>query len=272
MSDRFAALLTELRASQDRLLADVGSRSADELTEPSYHSWTVAEVLSHVGSGSEIFRMYVEAGVAGTEGPTIDDIRPVWDRWNAMSPVEQRDEFVASVQALHDAVDAVPDPEGWRLEMYGGEQTLPDVLRMRLGEHAVHSWDVLVTRDRELPLHPDSVALMADESLAGLVTRAGHTTEPTRVRVETTDPKRSYLLTTSLDGGSLTLDDADDASGTTPADDPDAAEWADAPVLRLPAEAFVRLLYGRLDPDHTPASVEADGVDLDRLRTAFPGF
>ena len=272
MSDRFAVLLAELRASQDRLLADVGSRPADRLTEPSYHSWTVAEVLSHLGSGSEIFRMYVEAGAAGTEGPAIEEIRPVWDRWNAMSPEHQRDEFVASVQALHEAVDAVPDPDGWRLEMYGGEQTLPDVLRMRLGEHAVHSWDVLVTREPALPVHPDSVALMADESLTGLVGRAGHTTEPTRVRVETTDPKRSYLLTTSLDGGSLSLDDeASDGPGSGGAG-ADGAGSPDVPVLRLPAEAFVRLLYGRLDPDHTPTSVEADGVDLDRLRTAFPGF
>jgi hypothetical protein len=45
----------------------------------------------------------------------------------------------------------------------------------------------------------------------------------------------------------------------------------DLPVLRLPVAAFVRLVYGRLDPDHTPASVVAEGVDLDDLRKAFPG-
>jgi hypothetical protein len=33
----------------------------------------------------------------------------------------------------------------------------------------------------------------------------------------------------------------------------------------------VRLVYGRLDPDHTPASVEARGIDLDLLRSTFPG-
>jgi hypothetical protein len=41
--------------------------------------------------------------------------------------------------------------------------------------------------------------------------------------------------------------------------------------VRLPAEAFIRLLYGRLDPDHTPSSVTTDGADLDVLRRAFPG-
>jgi hypothetical protein len=39
----------------------------------------------------------------------------------------------------------------------------------------------------------------------------------------------------------------------------------------LPAEAFVRLVYGRLDPDHTPASVVTDGGLLSLLRAAFPG-
>jgi hypothetical protein len=39
----------------------------------------------------------------------------------------------------------------------------------------------------------------------------------------------------------------------------------------MPAEAFIRLLYGRLDPAHTPP-VESTGVDLDELRQLFPGF
>lgn len=41
--------------------------------------------------------------------------------------------------------------------------------------------------------------------------------------------------------------------------------------LQLPAEALLRLFYGRLDPDHTPAD-SAEGIDLDRLRKVFPGF
>jgi hypothetical protein len=42
--------------------------------------------------------------------------------------------------------------------------------------------------------------------------------------------------------------------------------------VRIPAEAMLRLAYGRLDPAHTPAAVEADPAVLDRLRTVFPGF
>jgi hypothetical protein len=35
---------------------------------------------------------------------------------------------------------------------------------------------------------------------------------------------------------------------------------------------LLRLVSGRMDPDHTPAEVKADGVSLDSLRAVFPGF
>jgi hypothetical protein len=41
--------------------------------------------------------------------------------------------------------------------------------------------------------------------------------------------------------------------------------------MRLPAEAFVRLVFGRLDDEHM-ASVETENVDLDLLHRVFPGF
>jgi hypothetical protein len=41
--------------------------------------------------------------------------------------------------------------------------------------------------------------------------------------------------------------------------------------LRLPAEAFIRLVYGRLDSAHTPP-VETASTDLDELRRLFPGL
>ena len=48
-----------------------------------------------------------------------------------------------------------------------------------------------------------------------------------------------------------------------------ASEPETDPDLQLPAEAFIRLVYGRLDPDHTPA---VKGRDLlVSLRQAFPG-
>ena len=48
-----------------------------------------------------------------------------------------------------------------------------------------------------------------------------------------------------------------------------AADEIPGASLTLPAEAFVRLIYGRLDDE---AEVTASGVTLTELRTVFPGF
>ena len=83
------------------------------------------------------------------------------------------------------------------------------------------------------------------------------------VAVETTEPARRYVLT------------VDDAVAIEPDGE---VEGADA-VLRLPAEAWLRLLTGRLSDRWTPDSVsiesgadDANSVDLDALRAVFPGF
>ncbi len=45
----------------------------------------------------------------------------------------------------------------------------------------------------------------------------------------------------------------------------------DEPDLELPADALIRLVAGRLDPDHTPAGI-VGASHLDELRQVFPGF
>ena len=73
------------------------------------------------------------------------------------------------------------------------------------------------------------------------------------LHVRTTDPARDFTLSLGTDGVTLTP----------------SADVSHAADLELPAEALVRLVYGRLDPAHTP-SVQGNG-DLDALRSAFPG-
>jgi hypothetical protein len=77
------------------------------------------------------------------------------------------------------------------------------------------------------------------------------------VYVRTTDPGREFVLELTADHASLTAVDAAPTDSTA--------------RLDLPAEALVRLIYGRLDPDHTPDGVQAEGIDLDVLRRSFPG-
>lgn len=70
--------------------------------------------------------------------------------------------------------------------------------------------------------------------------------------VRTTDPDRQLAVVVTPDAVAL----APSAPGSE----------AD---LVIPAEAFLRLVYGRLDPDHTPAGV--GGPAVERLRQVFPG-
>ena len=76
------------------------------------------------------------------------------------------------------------------------------------------------------------------------------------INVRTTEPDRELSLVV---GEAVALTDR--------VDEPADGE------LALPAEALLRLVYGRLDVDHTPDGVSASGaVDLDGLRQMFPGF
>jgi hypothetical protein len=101
------------------------------------------------------------------------------------------------------------------------------------------------------------VSLLLD-SLGPLIARVGQpAATPRAIRVTTTSPERDFVLET---GEPVRLAPADDSAADST-----------APRLRLPAEALLRLVYGRLDSEHTPA-VEADDVDVDDLRRMFPGF
>ena len=74
------------------------------------------------------------------------------------------------------------------------------------------------------------------------------------IAINTTAPARSLVLKVGAERMSL---------------EP-AADAAAAGAIEMPSEAFIRLIYGRLDPDHTPAGV--GGSDVDQLRKMFPGF
>jgi hypothetical protein len=125
---------------------------------------------------------------------------------------------------------------------------------MRLGEHAVHTWDVAVALDDAALVAPDAVDLLVD-TLGQLVARTGKPTDAVNyVTIRTTEPEREFALDV---GDSVSL-----AAAT------DHAAGAE---LRLPAEALLRLVYGRLDPAHS-SRVETTGVDLAVLRGVFPGF
>jgi uncharacterized protein (TIGR03083 family) len=253
--------ISALRHSHDRLRASVEPLGPDQLTQRSYPSeWTIAQVLSHLGSQAEIFGLMLQAGLAGQEPPGREEFPPIWDRWNAKDPQAQATDAVRADQATLERMESMDADERERLHLkrFGMDIDATGFARMRLSEHAVHTWDVLVALDPAATLAPDAVALLIDT----LPQVAGRSAKPDgqqrKVRVSPTDPGREFILET---GDEVTL---------TPSDG-DATPELGLSELRLPAEALIRLVYGRLDEAHTPPA-ETAGVELDELRQIFRGF
>jgi len=135
------------RRSHDETARQVADFGPDQLRAGSGAAeWTVAQVLSHLGSSSEIALDTLTARAANREGN-----QAVWDRWNAMAPAQQAAGFVAWEERLAEALEALTNQElaGLRLDL--GFLPWPvDIgmfTEMRLSEVTLHRWDVDVAFD-----------------------------------------------------------------------------------------------------------------------------
>jgi hypothetical protein len=124
---------------------------------------------------------------------------------------------------------------------------------MRLNEHAFHIGDIEVVADPAATIPVPVTALVVDN--LELVARftAKPTGDTTTMTIATTGPERGF--TVELTPGGVAL--------THPAPRPAS------PDVELPAEAFARLVYGRLNAEHTPAVEQGSALEI--LRRLFPG-
>src|SRR4051812_4575902 len=108
MSSLADRTITGLRTTHDELAAVVPGLTADQLNRPSGASeWSVAQVLSHLGSGAEITLAGYRAALDGDPAPEQDFNQGVWDRWNAMSPEDQAAGFVERDNVLVETVEGL---------------------------------------------------------------------------------------------------------------------------------------------------------------------
>jgi uncharacterized protein (TIGR03083 family) len=246
--------LDALHSSVERLHTVVDGLGAEALATQAYPTeWTVADVLSHLGSGAVILQRRLEDSLAGVDTP--DDAAPaVWDVWNAKTPDAQAADALAADRALLDRLESLGDEERERFRFSMGPMTfdLDGFVGLRLNEHALHLWDVEVAFDPAAGVAPGSVPSVVDNMEMWARFTAQPVDVPRSITVGTSDPGRNFMLVLGPDEVSISPSD--------PVGDPD---------LVLPAEALIRLVYGRLDPDHTPQVRGA--ADLDELRRVFPG-
>jgi uncharacterized protein (TIGR03083 family) len=248
----------------ERLARLAGTLTDDQLTQPSGASeWTVAQALSHLGSGAEIHLAAMRAAQAGSERDT-DANQAVWARWNAMTPREQADGYVQAGRQLDRAyaeldptqrahlrvpMAFLPEPAG--LDLFAG---------MRLHEAALHTWDVEVAFDPAAAIPGDVAAVLVEQYLGPLGFLLGFTAKADQL----TSRPVTLTVRTPPAGRTVGLRISDQAQLTEPPAQSDGE-------LRLPLEALPRLLTGRLRA--SDRDIEVDGpVSLDDLRRVFPGY
>jgi uncharacterized protein (TIGR03083 family) len=252
-----AMWVTALRRSHERLAELVAPLDDAAVRGRSYDTeWSIADVASHLGSQAEIFGLILEAGLTGGPAPTGADFGPVWDVWNAKQPAEQVADSLTADAAFLDRLERLTESEreGFSVTAFDAERDLPTVLSMRHTEHAVHTWDIAVALDPTAVIAPDAVELLVDR-LGPVAARSGRPSEVASppLRVRTAEPARELVVAVAPEV-SVSV-----AEGSAEAD------------IEMPAESFVRLVYGRLDNDHTPGGIQGE-ERIPLLRHVFPGF
>ena len=252
MSDAVQAL----RSSVDELVALVRRLDDESLNRRSFCSqWTVADVLSHLGSGAVITRRAIQTWSENSEPPN-DFNQRVWDEWNSKSPRQKTDHALAADRDLMNVLEMTTPDDRARFKASMGPLELDwdRFVGMRLNEHVVHEWDVAVSLDPEATLGAAGTPVVVDnlELIAKFASKAQG--DARTVTIMTTDPERSFSVITGPEQVTFRR-----VQPNGKAD------------LSMPAESLIRLVYGRLDPEHTPASIEGDARLLEELRFVFPG-
>ncbi|MEO8888741.1 MAG: maleylpyruvate isomerase family mycothiol-dependent enzyme [Jatrophihabitantaceae bacterium] len=254
--------IAALRAEHEATVTLVRDLTDEQLVEASGAAeWTVAAVLSHLGSAAVITLAGVQSALGAGPPPEAGFNESVWDLWNAMTPAAQRAGYLEHDAKLVAAFQALDDQQRESLELQVGFLPAPLSVAafagMRLHESAQHSWDVRVPGEPAAVLLPGSASVLAElfsgelAFLLGFFGKADLIAGPVRLEIV---------------GSGYGLSIADSVALGSNLDHPTAS-------FRGPLEAALRLIAGRLGPTHTPGDLTVTGnVTLEDLRTAFPGL
>jgi uncharacterized protein (TIGR03083 family) len=249
--------ISESNARLEVVLGTTGGVTAAQATY--CPGWSVADILRHLGSGAEIGLLNLSAALRGQEPPPRQRYGEIIELWGekaeanlAEEAVSVNDNYVRILAALDDdALDAL------RVRLRGRDLNVSAFAGRRLFEHALHTWDIAIMRDPLATLSPMAAALLVDRVLGNLDMLASGpkpTTAPFSIAVSVSDVGHAFVLKVAPDVVAV-------ESGT----DSDA-------TLDISADAFVRLLSGRLDAAHTfPALAASSPTGLGQLRTVFAG-
>jgi uncharacterized protein (TIGR03083 family) len=257
MSQLVDRTIIALRSEHDMLAGLVRTLTDDQLAAASGAAeWTVAQALSHLGSGAEIGR----APIARAAGETVavEDNQTIWARWDASAPRAQAEGFLEYNGRWLDMVEALTPEQRSSLTVDLGFLPEPvpllTALGIRLNEVANHSWDVRVAFDAHAGVDADSAAVLVELLTEPLAFMLSFLAKP----AELADP-----VSLAIPGAGLVIDDT--VTVVNHIESPSA-------TFNGPPEAFVRLISGRLKAPYDNGVTIDGSITLDDLRRVFPGF
>jgi uncharacterized protein (TIGR03083 family) len=256
MEARPGPWIRALRSSHENLCSVVQALVPEQLHLPSYaRDWSIAKVMSHLGSQAEIHGLILAAGLRDEVAPGQDVFIPIWQAWDNKAPEVQVGDALEMGKHLLESFEGLTaeQVDRWRMHVFGMDLDAAGLAKMRVREQALHAWDVEVALNASATLSPGIVEQLLGTLEEEVPTAAKPSGAKLEIKVETSAPEGEFTLR-AAETVTLRRSTGDECQT----------------MLKLPAEGLIRLVYGRLDPAHTPP-VWVSGVDLDELRRLFPG-
>jgi uncharacterized protein (TIGR03083 family) len=261
-SNPYVAIKAYEQAEFARLNSYLEALDSDGWIEQSYCTdWLVFQVVSHIGSGSRIGGLRVQAWVGGGAPVTRETMQQIWGHFDALEPSHMHASFSSAVRDYLAVEAATPDDAGLQeVDGFAGKRPLYAYQLARTWELACHSWDVYVARDRFAVLDRAAVALLgANLHLINL---------PLDKERGAALAARPVAFQLEESGKTYTLDPTAERPRVT-----QATDVGDAPLVVVgPDEEVIRFVSGRhFVPGTRPRLEVARGApqDLAALRRAF---
>ena len=263
----FREVLDALKREDQALRQEVESQPASYAEQESFCSdWKNYQVISHLGSGAEIFQRTLESALDGREALSPDARQAIWSYFDGLSPQEVYPQYRDRIGKLIAYLEALPESKQNEIvPTFAGNLPLPRALLTRLNEMALHVWDLRVKRDASARLDEKAAALL----LPMVVDRL-----PNRAKREGLDELRGRPVGFDISGpasSQFTLN-----PGTENATVEHGLPSNAAFTVKMSAEAFQRLVSGREPIDKAvkvgTATVSGDTSSMTALNKVFPGY
>ena len=201
--------------------------------------WSARDVIAHLAEGHDRFGLQLRAGLAGGPVPAFSEEERTARR-EQLKEQTSTNELVAALEErtaqFFGDIAALADGDLTRPAMPLGNRQFSAlrIAQLRLNELVLHRWDLMAPRQPDATASPTGVALVLDYVLGRL--------DPLAQRDALTNMKAVYRCVLT-DGDRRTVDLVC-RDGTVRAL-MDGQEQVDV-TLHLPAEALLRLVWGRL--------------------------